>query len=146
MSSTFKRPRKVASGMTAISTQEDSLTTTSAATVEGSNRTEVDGVNTRILSPSSHVSTNHHLPMSGTKFWTHGIVLTSTGLRELDHILLSSFGGSSASSSATSSSNNSSIGGQPIGTCICLESDDKFLSWSSPLSNCIVRYWCAEVS
>ena len=83
--------------------------------------------------------------MSGTKFWTHGIVLTSTGLRELDNILLASSGNSTSSSSSSSSSNTSSVGGQPMGTCICIETDDTFLPWSSPLSNCIVRYWCAEV-
>ena len=135
MSSTFKRTRKLASATT-VGTAID---TPSAVAVEAVG----DDTST---STSSHISTtNQHLPMSGTKFWTHGIVLTSTGLRELDNILLASSGNSTSSSSSSSSSNTSSVGGQPMGTCICIETDDTYLPWSSPLSNCIVRYWCAEV-
>jgi hypothetical protein len=125
MSSTFKRTRKLSAPATnsdrAANSAESVVTSTSTA---------------------SHVSTNQHLPMSGTKFWTHGIILTSTGLRELDNILLSS---GTTTSSSSSNASTSSIGGQPMGTCICLETDDNFLPWASPLSNCIARYWCAEV-
>lgn len=126
MSSTFKRTRKLP-----VSTPPPK----SDSAAKG-----VESVVTT-TSTASHVSINQYLPMSGTKFWTHGIILTSTGLRELDNILLSS--GNTTTSSSTNTS-TSSIGGQPMGTCICLETDDKFLPWSSPLSNCIVRYWCAE--
>jgi hypothetical protein len=72
------------------------------------------------------------LQMKGTKIWTNGCTLVSTGLRELDAIFISN----------TGSSGGGSMGGQPLGTCICLESSDRF--WST-LSTCIVRYWCAEV-
>lgn len=146
MSSTFKRSRKLISGTTATIPKDATFSPTNAAGDDNATPPPATGVTeTRSTSVSitSIVTTNHHLPMNGTKFWTHGIVLTSTGLRELDNILLSSFGSNTSSSS---SSNNSSIGGQPIGTCISLETDDRFLPWSSPLSNCIVRYWCAEVS
>jgi hypothetical protein len=143
MSSTFKRSRKVDSpGI--ITTPNNTVSPTATTAKEGDNTTLATDVTeiTNSTSSPSYFTPTHHLPISGTKFWTHGIVLTSTGLRELDNILLSSFG---SSTSSLSSSNNSSIGGQPLGTCICLETDDKFLPWSSPLSNCIVRYWCAEV-
>jgi hypothetical protein len=147
MSSTFKRSRKLISGIATIIPKDATFSPANAAADDNTTppppAKEVTETTTSV-STTSHVTTNHHLPMNGTKFWTHGIVLTSTGLRELDNILLSSFGSNTSSSS--SSSNNSSIGGQPIGTCICLETDDRFLPWSSPLSNCIVRYWCAEVS
>lgn len=145
MSSTFKRSRKVASG----GITGDAATTKDVApapTELGNTASVPDSITATTNSPHDNVTANHHLPMSGTKFWTRGIILTSTGLRELDNILLSSTGNSTTSSSSSSSSRTSSIGGQPIGTCICLETDDKFLSWASPLSNCIVRYWCAEVS
>ena len=141
MSSTFKRSRKVASG----GITGDAATTTNVVDTASVVADSIP-TTTTTNSPHDNVSHNHHLPMSGTKFWTRGIILTSTGLRELDNILLSSTGNSTASaSSASSSSRTSSIGGQPIGTCICLETDDTFLSWASPLSNCIVRYWCSEV-
>ena len=63
------------------------------------------------------------LQLHGTKAWTAGSVLVSTGLRELDAILAAT-----------------TAGGQPLGSCIYLESD----RWSD-LSDCLVRYWCAEV-
>lgn len=62
------------------------------------------------------------LGLAGTKSWTGGITLTSSGLRDLDTIL----GG----------------GGQPLGTCILIEED----RWTCSLASAIVRYWCAEVS
>jgi PAXNEB protein len=66
-----------------------------------------------------------HLP--GTKVWTAGCVLVSTGLRELDALILGAPPGGS--------------GGQPLGSCILIESDH----WSI-LANHLVLYWCAEVS
>lgn len=60
--------------------------------------------------------------LPGTKPWTSGITLTSTGLRDLDNILSSS--------------------GQPLGTCIWLEED----RWTNHLARSLVQYWCAEVS
>ena len=58
--------------------------------------------------------------LRGTKPWTGGITLTSSGLRDLDNIL---------------------GGGQPLGTCILIEED----RWTESLSSSLVRYWCAEV-
>jgi PAXNEB protein len=80
-------------------------------------------------------STNTHgdssalpvLQLPGTKVWTAGCVLVSTGLRELDALILGAPPGGS--------------GGQPLGSCILIESDH-----SSILSNHLVLYWCAEVS
>jgi hypothetical protein len=61
------------------------------------------------------------LGLPGTKPWTGGITLTSTGLREWDNLL---------------------GGGQPPGTCIWLEED----RWTRSLALCLIKYWCAEVS
>jgi hypothetical protein len=111
MASTFRRPKKpIACNLNQVD--------------DVSFRDQSDVTN-GIGMDSFSVST---LQMKGTKVWTNGCSLVSTGLRELDALMLSSSG---------------SIGGQPLGTCICLESLDRF--WSV-LSNCIVRYWCAEVS
>mmetsp|Transcript_9329 Transcript_9329/g.22810 ORF Transcript_9329/g.22810 Transcript_9329/m.22810 type:complete len:454 (-) Transcript_9329:2149-3510(-) len=60
------------------------------------------------------------LSLPGTKPWTGGITLTSTGLRDLDAIL----GGA----------------GQPLGTIIWLDED----RWTRSLATCLVQYWCAE--
>jgi PAXNEB protein len=59
--------------------------------------------------------------MPGTKPWTGGLTLTSTGLRELDAIISSA--------------------GQPLGSCIFIEED----RWTNHLSKALVQYWCAEV-
>ena len=59
--------------------------------------------------------------LKGTKPWTGGITLTSMGLRDLDSIL---------------------GGGQPIGSCVLIEHD----RWTRDLAQCLVKYWCAEVS
>ena len=60
------------------------------------------------------------LGLAGTKSWTGGITLTSSGLRDLDAIL----GGA----------------GQPLGTCILVEED----RWTQSLASTLVRYWSAE--
>lgn len=60
-----------------------------------------------------------NLRLSGTKPWTGGLTLTSTGLREIDAIL---------------------GGGQPIGTCILVEED----RLTFDLGMCLARYWGAE--
>ena len=59
--------------------------------------------------------------LQGTKPWTNGMLLTSTGLRELDSIL-----------------NNGH--GQPLSSLIVIE-EDRFLDYGS----LIARYWCSEV-
>jgi len=59
--------------------------------------------------------------LKGTKPWTGGITLTSTGLRDLDNLLGS---------------------GQPLGTCIWLQED----RWTQSLARCLVKYWCSEVN
>lgn len=58
--------------------------------------------------------------LRGVKPWAGGVHLTSTGLQELDVIL---------------------GGGQPLGTCICIQQD----RWTTDLANSFVKYWCAEV-
>jgi PAXNEB protein len=58
--------------------------------------------------------------LKGTKLWTGGISISSSGNRELDVIL---------------------GGGQPLGTSILIEED----RWSQDLSLCLVKNWCAEV-
>ena len=60
------------------------------------------------------------LGLRGTKPWTGGTTLTSSGLRDLDGIL---------------------GGGQPLGTCLLVEED----RWTQSLALSVVRYWCAEV-
>lgn len=69
-------------------------------------------------------SGNNSTILHNTKTWTGGTVLVSTGLRELDQIL-----------------GYSSGIGQALGTCIYLEED----RWGDA-ANCLIRYWCAEVS
>jgi PAXNEB protein len=59
------------------------------------------------------------IQLPGTKPWTGGIRLTSTGLRELDALLGA---------------------GQPLGTCIYMEED------AANLATTLAKYWCAEVS
>lgn len=59
------------------------------------------------------------LGLRGTKPWTGGTTLTSSGLRDLDGIL---------------------GGGQPLGTCLLVEED----RWTNSLASSLVRYWCAE--
>lgn len=70
-------------------------------------------------------SDSHHrslLGLKGTKPWTGGITLTSTGLREWDALL----GGA----------------GQPLGTVVWLQED----RWTTlSLSHSLIKYWCAEV-
>ena len=56
----------------------------------------------------------------GTKPWTGGAHVTSSGLNELDSIL---------------------GGGQPIGTCLLVQ-EDRY----TDLNRVLVRYWAAEVS
>jgi hypothetical protein len=56
----------------------------------------------------------------GTKAWTGGNALTSSGLRDFDSIL---------------------GGGQPIGTLILLEED----RWTQDMAMTLMRYWSAEV-
>jgi hypothetical protein len=110
MASTFRRPKKpIVENLNQVDSDISDRSNASA------------GISMDSLSVSK-------LQMRGTKVWTNGCTLVSTGLRELDALMLSSSG---------------SIGGQPLGTCICLESLDRY--WSV-LTNCIVRYWCAEVS
>jgi hypothetical protein len=58
--------------------------------------------------------------LKGTKLWTGGVSISSSGNRELDVIL---------------------GGGQPIGTSILIEED----RWSQDLILCLVKNWCAEV-
>lgn len=60
-----------------------------------------------------------HLRLPGTKPWTGGLTLSSSGLREIDAIL---------------------GGGQPLGTCILVEED----RLTFDLGMCIARYWAAE--
>mmetsp|Transcript_9363 Transcript_9363/g.20059 ORF Transcript_9363/g.20059 Transcript_9363/m.20059 type:complete len:518 (+) Transcript_9363:128-1681(+) len=60
-----------------------------------------------------------HLRLPGTKPWTGGLTLSSSGLREIDAIL---------------------GGGQPLGTCILVEED----RLTYDLGMCIARYWAAE--
>ena len=70
----------------------------------------------------SKINIHHKVILKGTKPWTRsGILLTSTGLRELDAIL-----------------NNGH--GQPLGTLIVIE-EDRFLDYGSLMA----RYWCSEV-
>ncbi|GKY96135.1 hypothetical protein MPSEU_000573600 [Mayamaea pseudoterrestris] len=57
--------------------------------------------------------------LQGTKAWTGGITLTSSGLRDLDVIL---------------------GGGLPLGTCVYLQED----GWTNSLTNALLTYWCAE--
>ena len=71
-------------------------------------------------SSSSSSSPTVLLGLKGTKPWTGGITLTSTGLREFDNLLV--------------------CGGQPLGTCMLIEED----RWTS-LSSSLVKYWCSEV-
>ena len=112
MSTTFRRPNKSSNdNKRSTTTSIDNISLSSVATERNDNRKSLK------------------LQLKGTKVWTNGCTLVSTGLRQLDSILIANSSGS--------------IGGQPLGTCICLESYDRF--WSS-LTNCIVRYWCAEVS
>jgi hypothetical protein len=61
--------------------------------------------------------------LKGTKPWTGGVTLTSTGLRDLDNLLQ---------------------GGQAVGTCMWLQEDGPWTT--SSLATCIMKYWCAEVS
>jgi len=74
----------------------------------------------------------------GTKAWTSGTILTSTGLRELDNILLAT---------TASSSSSGGGGGQPIGSCLYLELDRTICGGSvnNGLGHALIRYWCAEV-
>ena len=97
MASTFKRKAKptAKSATGSANKEEDATATTSTTTTT--------------------------LGLRGTKPWTGGTTLTSSGLRDLDGIL---------------------GGGQPLGTCILIE-EDRFthatLSWA------LIKYWCAEV-
>jgi hypothetical protein len=61
------------------------------------------------------------LGLKGTKPWTGGITLTSTGLRDLDNIL---------------------GGGLPLGTSIYIQEEH----WAQGLGLALVKYWCSEVS
>jgi hypothetical protein len=149
MSSTFRRTRNNAHIAGTRSNNDTNNTTNfnNNAIGEASETNLNVGPNRNTLNVMSSdknntpfISNRPNIPMKGTRFWTNGCTLVSTGLRELDSILLSS--GSSSIRNSSSSSNSSSVGGQPIGTCICIESMDRH--WSS-LSDCIVRYWCAEV-
>jgi hypothetical protein len=141
MSSTFKRSREKVH----IANNSDSANTINVNTSIGEASEAIlhdfpNNINDNCNAPPK-TTNQSNVPMKGTKFWTDGCTLVSTGIRELDSILLSSSNSSNISSSSTLSSTGS-IGGQPIGTCICIESMDRF--WSS-LSDCIVRYWSAEV-
>lgn len=72
---------------------------------------------------SAGEASNHNnstvLQYRGTKPWTGGIQLTSSGLRELDAIL---------------------GGGQPLASSILLVNEERF----TDLTDCICRYWIAE--
>ena len=71
------------------------------------------------------------LQLRGTRAWTAGTVLVSTGLRELDGILAGGSGGGAAGG-----------GGQPLMTCLYLGQD----RLGTAAGSCLLRYWCAEVS
>jgi PAXNEB protein len=76
---------------------------------------------------SGHIGSSNHggRLLKGTKLWTGGITLTSSGLRDLDNLL-----------------GSGTAAGQPLGTCIYLEQD----RWThQSLSRSLVKYWCAEV-
>ena len=70
--------------------------------------------------PSRPTRTHAVFERVGTKPWTGGLTLTSSGLREWDAIL---------------------GGGQPLGTAILMEED----RWTQDLALALVRYWSAEV-
>lgn len=53
-----------------------------------------------------------------TKPWTGGVILTSTGNQDWDHII---------------------GGGQPLGTCLFLHQDRR-----ARLAITLVQYWCAQ--
>ena len=93
MSTSFRRRRPTPSG-------------TAAAAVGGT-------------SESSPLAAPTIARLPGTKNWTGGLTLISTGLREIDAIL---------------------GGGQPLGTAILLEED----RLSFDLGMCLARYWGAE--
>jgi hypothetical protein len=115
MSSTFRRTRPTTSAGTA---QTSHLATDSSPS---------DGVNH--ASHSGGVS----LLLPGTKPWTGGITLTSTGLREWDDLLL----GLDSASGSTSFGG----GGQALGTAIYIGQD----RWTMHLSLALLRYYCAQV-
>lgn len=69
--------------------------------------------------PSRPTRTHAVFERVGTKPWTGGLTLTSSGLREWDAIL---------------------GGGQPLGTAILMEED----RWTQDLALALVRYWSAE--
>ncbi|KAL9182628.1 hypothetical protein ACHAXT_013280 [Thalassiosira profunda] len=64
--------------------------------------------------------------LPGTRPWTGGLALTSTGVREVDALLFSSGGDGG--------------GGQPLQTSTLLEED----RLSDDLARSLSRYWCAE--
>ena len=102
MASTFKRRSKP-----------------SVASALGSS-SDADAQASQTIGNSSN-SSSSMLGLRGTKPWTGGTTLTSSGLRDLDGIL---------------------GGGQPLGTCLLVEED----RWTQSLALSFVRYWCAEVS
>ena len=87
-----------------------------------------DSSSSSTASSSSTGSSSALLLLPGTRAWTAGTVLVSTGLRELDNLL-----------AATTGKNT---GGQPLGTCVYLEED----RLGTAAASCLVKYWCAEVS
>lgn len=115
MSSTFKRRSKSSEIVVPTVPLMNSPTTTLSSS---------ELVEKPATVPDNNNNNNDYYNISfpGTKPWTNGISLTSTGLRELDNVLTTP--------------------GQPIGTCIWIEED----RWTNDLALCITKYWCAEVS
>jgi hypothetical protein len=66
-------------------------------------------------------SSSSLLGLKGTKPWTGGITLTSSGIAALDNLL---------------------GGGMPLGTCLYLQED----RWTDSLGRALLKYWCSEVS
>ena len=67
-----------------------------------------------------------HLP--GTRPWTGGQTLTSSGSREFDSLVLGGGGGGGGG------------GGQPLRTSVLIEED----RLADDLARCLCRTWCAE--
>ena len=76
---------------------------------------------------SDYAAPGSSLP--GTRPWTGGQTLTSSGSREFDSLILSAGGGANAGG-----------GGQPLRTCVLVEED----RLSDDLARCLCRTWCAE--
>jgi PAXNEB protein len=125
MSSTFKR--RTPSSSSSSSSIHDGVRPLSRISDSGtesiSTISETIGATTKTTTTTNQIalSTGSFSRLPGTKPWTGGVTLTSTGLRELDTIISSA--------------------GQPLGTCIYIEED----RLTYHLSKSLVQYWCAEV-